>query len=351
MRLESGIKNGKLHSDDGVRLVYVTDSDPGICRVRRGSGFAYQTPDGKTIRSAALLTRITALVIPPAWEQVWICCEDNGHLQVTGRDVKGRKQYRYHAAWSAMRNTTKFHQMRAFGELLPQLRAAVRHDLAKRELTKKKVVAIAVALLDECDLRVGNDAYARENNSFGLTTLQDKHVVVQDDCMRLHFRGKSGKMHDVDLHDRRLARLVRQCRELPGQRLFQYRTESGDLAPLTSGDINEYLLELSDNQFTAKDFRTWAGTVHAMSYLSGLEPGATETARKQQVVSTIKYVAEKLGNTTAVCRKYYVHPLLLNAFQQGDLLARTTKGRTRRVWKNLAPAEIQVMKLLTAGDE
>ncbi len=350
MQMDSLGKDGKVIGPKDCRLVYVSDSDPGIKRIRRGSGFTYRNPNGTRVAAAAL-ARIAALVIPPAWEEVWICCAAEGHLQATGRDARGRKQYRYHAGWSAMRNATKFGQMLAFGELLPQLRAVVRRDLAVRELTKQKVVALAVALLDECDLRVGNDAYARENNSFGLTTLRDKHVVAEGNELHFHFRGKSGKMHDVDLQDRRLARLVRQCRELPGQRLFQYRTEDGCLAALTSGDINQYLLELSANQFTAKDFRTWAGTVHAMTYLTDLAPRESESARKQQVVDTIKYVAEKLGNTTAVCRKYYVHPLLLEAVQEGDLHERTARSRAHKAWKGLAPAEIRVMKLLARGDK
>ena len=300
-------------------LRYASDDRPGISRRRSGRGFSYRRPDGSTIRDRETLARIRALAIPPAWTDVWICTQPNGHLQASGRDARGRKQYRYHRRWHEHRGEDKFARMLAFAEALPRIRARCDKDLERRGVPREKVLAAVVRLLELTLIRVGNDEYARLNRSFGLTTLRDRHARVDGTSIRFRFRGKSGKQHEVDLRDRRLSSVVRRCQELPGQELFQYVDEDGEVRDVTSDDVNEYLREASGERFTAKDFRTWAGTVLAYRALVALQPVDGERAARKAVVEAMRTTAERLGNTPAVARGSYVHPAVLDAYLEGSL--------------------------------
>lgn len=302
-----------------AHLRYVNDDEPGIHRVRAGKGFGYVGPDGARIHDKATLERIKALVIPPAWTDVWICADEDGHIQVTGRDDRGRKQYRYHPRWQEVRGETKFNRMMLFGQALPRIRERVEQDLSRRGLPREKVLAAVVRLLGSTFIRVGNMEYARDNDSFGLTTLHDEHVEVDGAKIHFEFRGKSGKDHVVEMKDRRLAQIVKRCQDVPGQDLFQYTDDQGGAHRVTSADVNAYLQEISGESFTAKDFRTWGGTILALQALAGLEPFATETACKQNLVAMYKAVSAQLGNTVAVCRKYYVYPLIAELYRSGAL--------------------------------
>ena len=308
-----------LISARAAGLRYVTDAMPGIRRRRSGKGFTYRGPDDQTIRDEATLARIRSLAIPPAWTDVWICPNPRGHIQATGRDAKGRKQYRYHPQWHQARDVAKYDRMIAFAEALPRIRERTDRDLELRGLPRAKVLAVIVRLLEETHIRIGNEAYRRQNRSFGLTTLRDQHVDVVGATLRFHFRGKSGKTHNVTLRDRRLAGLVKRCQQLPGQELFQYVDEHGARHTIASDDVNDYLREISGSDFTAKDFRTWAGTMLAARLLRQEELPETATRRRQQVTQAIKRVAERLGNTPSVCRKCYVHPGVIEAFEAGEL--------------------------------
>jgi DNA topoisomerase-1 len=300
-------------------LRYVSDDMPGIRRRKRGKGFTFLDAKGNTVSDARTVERIRKLAIPPAWTDVWICPIANGHLQATGRDARGRKQYRYHADWRNVRDETKFGRMIAFGDALPKIRERVERDLSLRGLPREKVVATVVRLLESTLIRVGNREYARQNGSFGLTTLRDGHVDIEGSKLRFEFRGKSGKDHSVEIQDRRVARIVRQCRDLPGQTLFQYLDEAGERQKITSEDVNAWLKETTGEDFTAKDFRTWGGTVLALSAL--LEVGVCESEKEagKAVVDTVKRVAEDLGNRPAICRKYYIHPVVIETFVEGKL--------------------------------
>jgi DNA topoisomerase-1 len=299
-----------------ARLRYVSDARPGITRRKTASGFRYVGPDGKAVRDAETLARIRALAIPPAWSDVWICPLPNGHLQATGRDARGRKQYRYHARWRAERDETKYARMVSFGHALPAVRKRVEADLALPGLPREKALAAVVRLLDTAHIRVGNEQYARENSHYGLTTLRNRHADVTGATVRFRFTGKSGQRHDVELHDRRVAGVIRKCQELPGQELFEYLAD-GEAHPVHSDDVNAYLREITGEDFTAKDFRTWAGTVLAAEELAARDPAASEAQAKRDIVEAIDSVARALGNTRAVCRKCYVHPLILAAYEQG----------------------------------
>jgi DNA topoisomerase-1 len=301
-------------------LRYVSDTQPGIRRRRSGRGFAYFEPDGQPIRGRTALQRIRALAIPPAWSDVWICSDPRGHLQATGRDARGRKQYRYHRCWREVRDETKFGGLIDFGRTLRRLRERVRRDLAREAMPREKVIATVVRLLDSSYIRVGNVQYARENESFGLTTLRDDHVKVRGERIRFRFRGKGGKEHDIDLKDRTLARIVARCQDLPGQELFRYLDEEGRSRTVESADINDYLRESAGNDFTAKDFRTWAGTVLAARELSRLGCVKSEAEAKRNLVTAIHEVALELGNTTAVCRRCYVHPAIVQAYLDGRVI-------------------------------
>jgi len=302
-------------------LRYVSDATPGIRRERQADTFQYFDRLGRQITDEKELQRFRSLGIPPAWTDVWICPQSNGHLQATGRDAKGRKQYRYHPRWRATRDEAKYDRMIAFGRALPQMRARVDRDLRQRNLTREKVLAAVVRLLETTLIRVGNDEYARSNKSYGLTTMRDKHVIVDNATITFQFRGKSGKRHTITLNDRRLARIVKRCRDLPGYELFQYLDDQGQRQTIGSADVNEYLREVTGQEFTAKDFRTWAGTVLAAKALRELAPHSSPTEAKKNIVRAIERVAERLGNTPSICRKCYVHPAVLDAFIDGSLAA------------------------------
>jgi len=300
-------------------LRYATDTRPGLTRHRAGRGFTYRDANGKTIRDRATLDRIRAIVIPPAWTDVWICPWPNGHLQATGRDARGRKQYRYHELWRQRRGADNFARMIAFAKALPRIRRAVGHDLGRRGLPREKVLAAVVRLLELTLIRVGNDEYARLNRSFGLTTMRDRHARIEGTQVRFRFRGKGGLMHEVGLRDRRLAAIVRRCQDLPGQELFQYVDEDGEVRDVASDDVNDYLRDVSGGDYTAKDFRTWAGTLLAYRALRALQPEDHGPAAKRNVVQAMRLTAERLGNTPAVARGSYVHPAVLDAYMDGSL--------------------------------
>ncbi|MGH2783768.1 MAG: DNA topoisomerase IB [Actinomycetota bacterium] len=310
-------------------LVYVVDDDQGIARRKAGRGFTYLGPDGATITDRKELRRIKALAIPPAWTAVWICSSPRGHIQATGRDARGRKQYRYHPSWRETRDRTKYDRMVPFGEALPRIRKRIREDLSRPGLPREKVLATIVRLIDLTSMRVGNARYAKQNRSFGLTTMQDRHADVAGSTITFEFRGKSGKTHTVDVRDPRLARIVKRSQEIPGQRLFQYVDEDGEHRPVNSEDVNAYIRDCSGEDFTAKDFRTWAGTVLAMSALRGVELAGSQREAKSTVVAAIETVAAALGNTVAVCRACYVHPAIVDAYMDGSL-AKLPRRRARR---------------------
>jgi DNA topoisomerase-1 len=295
-------------------LRYVDPSDPGIVRIRRGDTFAYREASGKVVRDAESIGRIRALAIPPAWEDVWISPSPDGHIQAVGRDARGRRQYRYHARWQQVRDESKYERTIAFARALPKLRRQVERDLRRRGLPREKVVAAAVRLLETTMIRVGNEEYARQNRSFGLTTLRDRHAKIKGETLKLTFRGKSGKDHEVGLRDRRLARVVKACQDLPGQRLFQYVDDDGRPQHIDSDDVNAYLRDAMGSEFSAKDFRTWAGTVLAARAFQELEEGGPSRLK-----SAVEEVAKKLGNTPAVCRKCYIHPQIIDAYLDGSL--------------------------------
>ena len=303
-------------------LVYVSDSDPGIRRLRKGSAFAYVKPDDRPLVAAAELARIARLAIPPAYDEVWICTNPRGHLQATGRDARRRKQYRYHAEWRLLRDGAKFERMIEFGEALPRLRLRLRRDLALPGLPKEKVLAVVVSLLDATRVRVGNDEYARDNNSYGLTTLRNRHVqFIRDGRLLFRFRGKGGADHEIAVDDKRLAKLVRHCHELPGQRLFQYVDEDGGRHPIGSDQVNAYLRDVMGADFTAKDFRTWGATLRAIALMAAtpLPEDPSERALNECVVAVVKKVAAELRNTPAVCRKSYINPVVFAAWRGGRL--------------------------------
>jgi DNA topoisomerase-1 len=334
-------------TDAGLR--YVTDASPGIRRVRSGRGFRYVDPDGATVRDPVTLARIRSLAIPPAWIDVWICRSANGHIQATGRDARGRKQYRYHSRWRETRDADKYERLIAFARVQPKIRRRVEKDLARTGIPREKVLALVVRLLELTLIRVGNDEYARLNRSFGLTTMRGRHVRIGRSSIRFRFRGKSGRQHEVGLRDRRLARLVRRCQELPGQELFGYVDEEGDTRDVTSEDVNAYLREASGLDITAKDFRTWAGTVLAYRALRALQPADSPTAAKRNVVEAIREIAGRLGNTAAVARKSYVHPAVLEAYMDGDLggaLVEAAEEQTTPPPEPSAEEQAAVVKLL-----
>jgi DNA topoisomerase-1 len=330
-------------------LRYVSDEAPGIRRQRRGESFTYKDADGRTVRDRATLKRIKSLAVPPAWTDVWVCPLANGHLQATGRDQRGRKQYRYHPRWRQVRDEHKFSRMIAFGRALPMIRERVERDLARPGLGREKVLATVVRLLEMTLIRVGNEEYVRENRSFGLTTLRTQHVDVDGTTIKFEFRAKSGKMQSIKLRDRRLARIVKACIEMPGKELFQYIDEAGERRTIDSADVNEYLREISGDEFTAKDFRTWAGTVLAALALQELQSADTQSAAKRNVTQAIERVAAKLGNTPAICRKCYVHPEVIGCYLEGSLVGLLTEkvsGKLRNDLEGLDAAEATVLAFL-----
>jgi DNA topoisomerase-1 len=313
-----------------VSLSYTTDDGAGLHRSRRGTQFRYTDARGKAVRDRATLSRIRALAIPPAWKDVWICPDANGHLQATGRDAKGRKQYRYHAKWRTVRDEAKYTRLVEFCHALPRVRAAVDKDLACNCLCKRKVVATIVALMERGQLRVGNDEYTRANGSYGATTLEDRHAKIRGSTLELAYKGKSGVARRIRLTDRRLARIVRACRDLPGQRLFQY-VDGDDVRGITSTDVNDYLREVAGGPFTAKDYRTWAATLGATMMLCTLDHPDDERTCKTCVAEVIEAVAAKLGHTTAVCRSAYIHPRVIEDFMSGALARRIGRQVARRL--------------------
>ena len=361
--LENQIKSQEILIDDHEKTVriepeqmaqmaglrYVNDDEPGFRRKPWGRGFTYLHPNGEHIQEAELRSRLEALVIPPAWTDVWICLDPNGHIQATGRDAQGRKQYIYHADWGAVRNQVKFSRIVSFAESLPDLRMRVDQDLRLRNLSREKVVAIVVRLLEETLIRIGNLEYARNNGSFGLTTLHDEHLKVSGSTLYFEFNGKSGKQHEIAVQDRRLAAMVKRCQDLPGQHLFQYLDGEGNCCQaITSGDVNEYLRRVTGKDFTAKDFRTWGGTLYAAIELFRLGPAASERDAQHKIVQAVKQVAKILGNTTTICRQYYIHPAVFEAFQDESLFPTMQSALDGRLPApdGLEPEEAAAIELL-----
>ncbi|PYQ37845.1 MAG: DNA topoisomerase I [Acidobacteria bacterium] len=306
---------------DAAGLQYVTDARPGLRRQKAGRAFRYLGRNGRVLRDPRTLARIRSMVIPPAWTDVWICPDALGHIQVTGRDARGRKQYRYHPRWRTVRDDAKYGRMLAFGQALPIIRARIEEDLAHRGLSRRRVLAAVLTLLETTLIRVGNEEYARDNGSFGLTTFRGRHASIKGSTVQFRFRGKSGKVREVGVQDRRLSRIVKSCQDLPGQELFQYVDGRGRRRAVTSSDVNDYLREVTGQDFTAKDFRTWAGTVLAAWALSERPAARTKAEAKKNVLRAVENVAGRLGNTVAVCRKCYVHPVVFDAYLDGTLAA------------------------------
>ena len=323
-------------------LEYVSDEEPGIRRQKHGKGLVYLDGKGRRVRDPYAMARIRSLAIPPAWTDVWICASERGHLQATGRDARGRKQYRYHPDFIAIRDSAKYERLVAFAKSLPALRAAIAGQMALPGLPREKVLATIVHLLDNTLIRIGNDSYARENDSYGITTLRDSHVTIDGGALRFQFKGKSGKTWRLTLRDRRIARIVRSCQELPGQNLFQYLDDSGDVLRVTSTDVNEHLRALSGREVTAKDFRTWAGTVLTANLLHEAGTPDNATAAKRQIRAALHQVAARLGNTVAICRKCYVHPSVLEAYAEGALRLRRIAAKDGA----LRPEEAATLRFL-----
>jgi DNA topoisomerase-1 len=336
------------HFAKAAGLTYVSDRGPGIRRVGTGKRVTYVGPTGRAVKDAATLRRIRSLVIPPAWTDVWICPIETGHIQATGVDDRGRKQYRYHPRWRATRDETKFHRMIAFGKALPAIRRRTAADLRRKGLPREKVLAAVVQLLEKTLIRVGNAEYARSNKSFGLTTIRNAHVAIKGGRMHFEFRGKSGVDHAIDVTDPRLARVVKTCQDLPGQELFEYVDDAGRHVDVTSNDVNQYLKEITGQEFTAKDFRTWSGTVLAAQALQEISAFDSDAQARKNIVAAVERVAKRLGNTRTVCRKCYIHPAVLDAYMDGSLLD-TLGQRARREMKNLSalsPEEAAILAFL-----
>jgi DNA topoisomerase-1 len=329
-------------------LRYVTDGVAGIRRKRSGRGWAYYAPGGERISDPKVRRRLNSLAIPPAWSEVWICPDPDGHIQATARDARGRKQYRYHPSYREARDRSKFRRMLEFSEVLPALRERVERDLRVGELSLRQLLATVVRLLDRTLIRVGNDEYARENRSFGLTTLRRRHVKVEGSMLRFSFRGKSGVEHSVALSDPRLARIIQRCQDLPGHELFQYLDAEAKRQTVTSDDVNAYLREITGRDVTAKDFRTWGGTMLAAVKLRAMGPAVSRREADRNIVRAIDAVAERLGNTRAVCRKYYVHPALVQAYLLGMTVPQPPARRARsgRATPALRRDEVAVLQFL-----
>jgi DNA topoisomerase-1 len=345
----SEIVSDPVESAKIAGLRYVSDAKPGITRKRNRDSWDYFLPDGRKLRDHNELVRIKRLGIPPAWTDVWICPHGNGHLQATGRDARGRKQYRYHSRWREVRDETKYHRMLAFAEALPRIRKRVEADLALPGLPKNKVLATVVRLMERTLIRVGNDEYARDNKSYGLTTIRNHHAKVDGAKMTFKFKGKSGKMHEIDVRDRRVAKIVSRCQDLPGHELFAYVDEEGNVQDIGSDDVNAYLREITGEDFTAKDFRTWAGTVLAALALREFEKFNSSREAKRNITRAIEAVAQMLGNTPAICKKCYVHPEILNGYLDGTMIETLQKQAERKISESLSelkPEEAAVVMLL-----
>ena len=346
---ESGTVVDPRDAARSAGLSYVSDEKPGITRRRNGKGFAYRDRDGKALRDEDTLARIASLAIPPAYEDVWICPSANGHIQATGRDAKGRKQYRYHPKFREVREATKYEHMLEFAHSLPAIRKRIAKDAAKSGMPREKVLAAIVTLLETTLIRVGNDDYAKDNKSYGLTTLKARHVAVKGGELRFKFKGKSGKEWNLGIRDRRIAKIVRDCQELPGQDLFQYLDEEGERRTISSTDVNEYLREITGKDVTAKDFRTWAGTVLAALALAEFEVFDSDARAKKNLREAIERVASRLGNTPTICRKCYIHPEVVHSYLQGEMLLEAKKKVEKELKDDLGslkPEEAAVLSLL-----
>ena len=328
-------------------LRYVSDEEPGYRRKRHGGKFVYFDTAGKEILDETRILRLNRLAIPPAYTDVWICPSPNGHLQATGRDARRRKQYRYHARWRAERDENKYEKMGIFGQALPRIRRRLNRDLKRRGLPREKILATVIQLLEKTFIRVGSEEYAKENKSFGLTTMRNRHVEVKGAKVRFRFRGKSGQEHDIDTEDRRVARVIKQLQDLPGQKVFQYLDENGERHHVTSDDVNEYLHEITGEAFTAKDFRTWAGTVMAAMALKAQDTFENKSQAKKNVKDAITAVAKVLGNTPAVCRKCYVHPAVLESYLDGNLIAGLKKRTEESLARSLGDLRSEEAAVLT----
>jgi DNA topoisomerase-1 len=302
-----------------ANLLYVSDSQPGITRLKRGKGYSYLL-NGRPLKDKKELERIRKLVIPPSWTNVWICADDKGHIQATGLDLRRRKQYRYHTLWNTLRNETKFHRLYEFGRALPALRTRMTEDLSQKELSLEKVLATIVALMERTYIRVGNNEYEKMNGSYGLTTMKNRHVTISGDKLVFSFKGKKGVQHNITLRNKKLARIVGQCQELPGRELFQYYTEDGVKRGIDSGMVNNYIKQAAELDFSAKDFRTWAGSLHALQAFKAVGEAATEADCKKNLAAVLDTVSVQLGNTRAVCRKYYIHPGLIELYEENRLV-------------------------------
>lgn len=339
------VNTDPVQSAKEAGLRYSSDAHPGIRRIRCGKGFRYVGPENSQVRDPETLARIKSLVIPPAWKDVWICPDPKGHTQATGRDAKDRKQTRYHPRWREVRDETKYERMLAFGAALPAIREQVQHDLALPDMPRRKVLATVVRLMETTYIRIGNEEYARENHSFGLTTMRNRHVDVDGSTVTFKFQGKSGVKHTVDLTDRRLARIIHRCQDIPGYELFQYEDREGHHS-IDSADVNQYLHEIGGRDFTAKDFRTWAGTVLTCAAVLELEAFDSDTQARKNIIEAINTVASRLGNTRAVCRKCYVHPAVLDCYLAGEMMRHFKKPRRARSRSLLNSEELALMYLL-----
>jgi DNA topoisomerase I len=344
VRKTDGTSLDPISSAKFAGLRYILDTAPGIRRERNGSGFKYIETSGALITNSDQLSRLKALAIPPAWKDVWICTSPQGHLQATGRDAKGRKQYKYHPLWREVRDSTKFHRMIAFVEALPVIRDRVQKDLEEPGLPKEKILATIVHLLELTLIRIGNEEYAKENNSYGLTTMRNHHLNVKGSKIRFQFKGKSGKSHSIGIKNKRLARILKKCQEIPGQELFQYIDENGNPVSIDSSDVNDYLRSITNQDFTAKDFRTWAGTIYTFMTLRNFDPYQSEADAKTQIKLTIETVAELLGNTPTICRKCYIHPQVLDGHLDRSLMKLESKSPERV--PGLAEEEVLVLSYL-----
>ncbi len=348
---DSGTVVDPKDAAESAGLVYVSDEEPGIRRRKAGKGFTYVNANGETIKDAATLKRIRSLAVPPAYTDVWICAKAHGHLQATGRDVKGRKQYRYHPRFREVRESTKYEKMLEFAQSLPAIRRTVAEHMALRGLPREKVLGTVVHLLESTLIRVGNEEYAKQNKSHGLTTLRNRHVEVDGSELRFNFKGKSGKTWKLKVKDRRIAKIIRALQDLPGQDLFQYVDEEGEPQSVTSADVNAYLKEITGREITAKDFRTWSGTVLAAMALSEFASFDTQTLAKKNMRAAIEQVAARLGNTPTICRKCYVHPEVFNCYVEGSLLLQVKEeieDELRDDLPGLRPEEAAVLSLLEA---
>lgn len=330
-----------------VKLVYVNDAEPGIERIKMGKTFSFVFNDEK-VNDEKLLERIRGLIIPPAWQNVWICIKDNGHIQCTGIDSKNRKQYRYHQLWNKLRSQTKFYRLIEFGESLTQLREQLEKDIAQKNLTEEKVLATVIRLIEHTSIRIGNSSYEKLYGSYGLTTMKDKHVKINGDSVNFSFKGKKGVHHNISLKNKRLANIVKQCRDIPGKELFQYKDEDGNFKSIDSGKVNTYIQKVTGKEFTAKDFRTWAGSLNALQAFMEADKAETSNEIKRKVVEVLDYVSARLGNTRTVCKKYYVHPVLIQLYEDQNLHKVIQKHASIEDTSLLSKEEQLLLKILKA---